>query len=237
MPISISVSDFKVTTAVCEVRHENAYLLYDRTGMLCEEIQKSYTDCTVASATPNHTVLQAQEGSFNLELGACRFSSSKPDGTLEKFASHSKRFFDNVLYNLDIRLLSRVGLRVMLRKDFDTMDQAKAAFSSLKLVQLQPKERFGAASEPHEALFRWEGNQIGTTWRLKAEAGKIDVVLPPELESDPEKAEIHKSIVGLVLDVDYYTAAPVERAQWDSTAWITQSFRTIKKGTDSIFGN
>jgi hypothetical protein len=235
MTAPLSFSDFKMTLAVCELRYDNAYLVYDRTGLICDELRKLFKGVNVSSASPNQTMLQSEEGSFGLELTQCRFTSQKPDGKLEIFAAHGKRFFDSVLYNLDIRLFTRIGLRIFLRKDFKELDDAKAAFASLNLVNLRPAERFGAASEPHEILLRWEGAQIGTMVRLKAETGKIDVILPPEIQ--PEKPEIHKSIIGLVLDVDYYTVAPVERSQWDASSWIPQSLRTIRKNTDSIFGN
>lgn len=231
----MTVADFKVASAVCELRYENAYLIYDRTGQVCHEARTLYTDCNVLSATPNQTFFQAKEGSFALELGQCRFSTTKPDSSLEKFAEHCKGFFDSVTRNLDVKVFTRIGLRTLLRKDFEALDQAKAALTSLKLVSLQPTERYGVASEPREIIFRWESDQLGVMLRLKAESGKIDVVLPPELEA--EKAEIHKSFNGLVLDVDYYTVAPVDRTQWDATAWIQRSIRTIKKETDAILGN
>jgi hypothetical protein len=231
----LSVSDFKMTLAVCEVRYENAYLIYDRTGFICDELRKLFTGLNVINASPNQTVLQAEEGSFVLELTQSRFTSQKPDSNLETFGAHAKRFFTSILYSLDVKVFTRVGLRVFFRKEFKDLAEAKAAFARLKLVDLKPMERFGAASEPHEILLRWEGDQIGTTLRLKAETGKIDVILPPEIQ--PERPEIHKSINGLILDVDYYTVAPVERSQWDASAWIPQSIRTIRKGSDSIFGN
>src|SRR5437016_82646 len=103
MPMHLSVADFKMTVAVCELRYENAYLIYDYTGRICHEVRPLYTDCNVLSATPNQTTLQAKEGSFALELAQCRFSAHNPDGTLETFAKHSKGFFDSVTRNLDIK--------------------------------------------------------------------------------------------------------------------------------------
>lgn len=231
----MTVADFKMTSAVCELRYENAYLIYDRTGQVCQEARSFYTDCTVVTAVPNQTIFQAKEGSFVLELAQCRFSTTKPDSTLEKFAEHCKGFFDSVTNNLEVKVFTRIGLRIFLRKDFKDLDEAKAALTSLKLVNRESAERFGAASEPHEVFFRWEGTQLGAMLHLKAESGKIDAVLPPELEA--EKSEIHKSFNGLVLDVDYYTVAPVERSQWDAPAWILRSLRTIKRDVDTIFGN
>lgn len=235
MTTSLTVSDFKTAMAVCEVRYENAYLIYDRTGLICDDLRRMFSNLSVVIASPNQTTLQADEGSCALELSQCRFGSQAPDNQLQSFASHSKRFFDSVLYNLDIRTLSRVGLRVFFRRDYKSIDELKAALASLKLITLAPAERFGAASEPYEILLRWQGAHIGTMFRVAMQSGTIDVHLPPELQ--PEKPDIHKSISALMLDIDYYTVTPVERSQWDPSTWITHSFKTMKKGADSIFGN
>ena len=235
MAMSLSLADFKMISAVCELRYESAYLIYDRTGLICHETRSIYPDCNVSSAAPNQTYLQFSEGSFALELTQCRFSTTKPDSSLEKFAGHCKSFFNSVVYNLDVKVFTRVGLRVLLRKEFRDLTEAKAALTSLRLVTLQPVERFGAASEPQEVYFRWQGPQLGAMVHFRAESGKIDVILPPELEA--EKSEIHKSFNGLVLDVDYYTVAPVERSQWDAPTWIPRSIRTVKKEIGNIIGS
>jgi len=233
MPITPSVEDFKIITAVCEVRYQDAYLLFDHTGRICEEMRNSFSSVRVNSASPNNTIFQAEEGGFGLELGQSRFSSSKNlDKRLEKFGEYSKRFFDCVTTYLAIKVFTRIGLRVNFRMEYPDLDKAMAALTSLKLTTLPATQRCGASSEPMEIMLRWQSDQIGALLHLKAEKGSIDVILPPELEL--EKPEIHKSITGLLIDVDYYTVAPVEKSQWDASAWITQSMKTIKKDVDLI---
>ena len=235
MPLRISVDDFKLISAVCELRYENAYLLFDRTGQICQEVKSHFTDCEVTSAAPNQTILKAKEGNLSVELKQCRVTSTSPDTSLETFAINCKNFFDSVSDNLMVKAFTRIGLRVVFRKDCSELEQAKTALNSLKLLNIPENERFGAASAPREMIFRWDGTQVGAMLRLVAETGKIDVIFPPELEM--EKSEIHKSITGLLLDVDYYTVAPVERSQWDAAAWIPRSLRTIRKQSDAVLGN
>ncbi len=234
MPLPLSLDDFKIASAVCELRYEEACLLFDRTGQLCNEAKARYTDCEVVSAVPNQTVLRADEGTFTVELKQCRVGTTSPDSGLERFGAHCKGFFDSVANSLEVKVYTRIGLRVLFRKEYKDFAEAKAALNSLKLLNLPQVERFGASSEPREMIFRWEGAQIGTMLRLSAELGKIDVVLPPEL--DMEQSEFHKSLIGLVVDVDYYTVAPVERSQWDAVASIPRALRTIKKESDEVIG-
>lgn len=112
--------------------------------------------------------------------------------------------------------------------------------NSLQLVNLPTAVRFGASEEAREIMIRWEGSQVGALLRLKAESGKMDVILPPELELELEleleqgSPTLHKAINGLVVDIDYYTVAPVERAQWDASAWIPQAIRSVKKEAEAV---
>ncbi len=61
MPIPMTVDDFKMVSATCEVRYEKAYLIYDRTGQVCHDACTLFTDCNVLSAAPNQTIFQAKE--------------------------------------------------------------------------------------------------------------------------------------------------------------------------------
>lgn len=232
MPTVLSIADFKMFRAVCELRFENPYLIYDRTGHIFHDMARSFTDLKVKDASPNQSLFQSDEGAFALELGQCRFTTDKPDKKLETFASHCKRYFEVVADCLEVKFFSRIGLRVFFRKDFETLDESKAALASLRLVNLGDLLRFGAAEHPEEVMFRWQSSQIGALLRFKADSWTIDLVLPPELEAP--NPTIHKVINGLLVDVDYYTVALVERAQWDASAWIPQAIATVKRDVDEI---
>jgi hypothetical protein len=235
MPMRLSIDDFKSTLAICEVRYEEAYLLYDRTGKIGDTLRKDFSDFKVVNAAPHQTTFKCKEGSFVLELKSCRFATKMAGGKLDSFGRNCKLFFDCVTANLETKVFTRIGLRVMFRKDFKAVEDAKKELNSLSLTTVDSIARFGVAEPPVEVLLRWEDAQIGTTLRLKAETSKFDVELPAEIE--PETPEIHKSFHGLNLDVDFYTVAPVEVSQWDASSWISHSIRTIRRDTDQIFGN
>jgi hypothetical protein len=232
MASSLSFADFQLSRAVCETRYENAYMIYDRTGELIQRCSTLFTDVKVIVAQPDKSAFQADEGSFALELGASRFISEKAASGLEAFSVSCKQYFDLVTDLLQVKVFTRIGLRVIVRKKTKDKDEAKELLKSLKLPTLRSQMRFGASEDPEEVIFRWEGSEIGALVRLRAETTTVDVVLPPELEISESK--IHQSVTGLTLDVDYYTVAPVERSQWDAGAWIPQALRYIKKETNDI---
>jgi hypothetical protein len=232
MPISLSIDDFRLSKAVCELRYENSYLVFDRTGQIYHNLRNSFTNLEVRDANPTRCTFSAEEGFLSSELGACRFTTSKADSKLEIFAKHCKLFFDSVSESLELNVYTRVGLRTFFRKEFEDFRKAKELLTSLNPTNFEVSSKFGAEPSPREVSFRWEGKEIGGILRLSAETGTIDIELSTELQ--PTETSIHKKFNGLVLDFDYYTLSPVERSQWDPIVWIPNSVRMIKKELDPL---
>jgi uncharacterized protein (TIGR04255 family) len=228
----LTIDDFKAFSTTCEVRYKNAYLIYDRTGQILEELRETFTDINVSTAGPQQTAFVAEEGSFTLEIGACRFTSGRIDKNAQTFAKHCKTFFDTVTDQLQIAVFTRIGLRYILRKEFKTEDESKAVLASMMLANLNPTKRFNSSDSPMEILFRWEDAQIGAFVRLKAETTHMKLAVPPELQDIVPKFD--QKVTGLTLDIDYYTVAPVEREQWNSQEWLPQKLRLIRKEVDGI---
>jgi len=232
MPSSLTFDDFKPFSVTCELRYKNAFLIYDRTGNVIEELRESFTDINVSTAGPQQTAFASEEGTFNIEIGTCRFTSDMADKSAETFAEHCKAFFDAVADQLRISVFTRIGIRYILRKEFKTEDESKAALASMMLVNLKPTKRFNSSDSPTEVLFRWEDSQTGAFVRLKADTVEIKLSVPPELQKDVPKVD--KKIYALTLDIDYYTVASVEREQWNCEEWLPQKFRVIRKEVDGI---
>lgn len=232
MPKRLSIDDFKGYTITCELRYKNAYLIFDRTGQVLEDLRDSFTDIKVSNSGPIQTTFTSEEGTLVIEIGACRFMSGQPDKNTESFVTHCKAFFDAVTERFNIGVFTRIGLRYILKKEFKTIEESNAALASLNLVSLQPTKRFKASESPTEVMFRWEDTQLGASVRLKAESADITINITPELRDEIPKFD--KRVIGITLDIDYYTVAPVEREQWDSQQWLPQKLRLIRKEVDGI---
>jgi len=124
---ALTIDDFKPYSVTCELRYKNAYLIYDRTGQVIEDLRESFTEINISNAGPQQTSFVAEEGTFNLEISACRFTSVRLDKNAEVFAKHCKAFFDAVTHQLQIGVFTRIGLRYILRKEFKTESESKAA--------------------------------------------------------------------------------------------------------------
>jgi len=228
----LTIDDFKPLSVTCELRYKNAFLIYDRTGQVLRDLSETFTDIAVSAAAPQQTAFQAEEGTFTLEIGVCRFTTSRFDRGAENFAKHCKAFFDSVASRLQIDVFTRIGLRFIARMDFKSLEESRAALASMSLANLRPTKRFNSSDSPTEILLRWEDDAIGALFRLRAESNDLKVSAPPELRD--HVPNIDKKIIGLTLDIDYYTVASVEREQWDSQEWVLQKLRIIRKEADGI---
>lgn len=230
---NLAIDDFKPFSVTCELRYKSAYLIYDRTGQVLEDLRNTFTDIAVSTAGPAQTAFMAEEGTFTLELGACRFTTTRFDNkNAETFTKHCTAFFDAVTNQLQINVFTRIGLRYIARKEFRTLDESKAALATMALVNLKPTKRFNSSDSPTEMFFRWEDAQIGAYVRLRAETTEIKFPSTPELQDYVPKVD--KKLHGVTLDIDYYTVAPVEREQWNSLEWLQQKLRIVRKEADGI---
>ena len=232
MSNALAFDDFKPFTTTCELRYKNAYLIYDRTGQIMQEMQGLFTNIAVAAATPQASQFTAEEGTFNLEIAATRYTTGRVGKHSEIFIHNCNSFFNSVIDRLEINIFTRIGLRCILKKEFQTEDEAKAALAAVPFPGSAPRKRFNIAEGPTEVLFRWEDKQIGAFVRLKAETTEVTINVQPEFRDVIPKFE--KKLIGLTLDVDYYTVAPVEREKWIGHEWIPAKLRVIKKEVDGI---
>jgi hypothetical protein len=230
MALPLTILDFKLRQATCELRYPDAFLIFDKTGDIYHELGKKFTNLKSDAATPAQTQMTADEGVISVEQQILRLTDNDPDLVLEKFAPNFKTLFDCVVDRLDLVAFTRIGLRQLFFKSYESAQQSEAALNALRLVQTGAEKRFGAGPNIAELFIRWEDKELGAVFRIKAEKGSLDAKFPFELGM-AEKS-IHKEFHRLVMDIDYYTIATVERDQWDPVTWITQSARIVRKEAD-----
>ena len=230
--LMLTIDDFKTSSITCEVRHREAYMIYDRTGRIVESLRDSFTDVSVTSASPPQTDFRSNEGNFTILLGASRLTCP-PNTKPESFAKYCADFFNTALDQLNVTVLTRIGLRHILRKESKTLDESKETLASMPLLNPKLTKRFNISRPPLEIMLKWEDGEIGAMVRLRAETAEFKVTTAPA-ELQEEVRTFEKKIHGLTLDVDYYTVAPVEREQWNPAEWVSEKLRIIRKEADGI---
>jgi hypothetical protein len=125
-----------------------------------------------------------------------------------------------------------VGLRQVLIRAYDSAKGPEDALNSLQVLKIGTEMRFGTGPNIAELSIRWEDKKLGAIFRIKAQSGNLSAKFPPELGM--REQAVSKEFHHLILDVDYYTVALVERGQWDPMIWIPQSGRIVRKEADRI---
>jgi len=230
----LSIDDFKLRRIVCEVRFPEAFLIFDRSGTVFQTLRREYPAVTQDQAAPTSIQMSSEDWVFTLELTQCRVTSKNLNSTrIEPFTAVCDYFFGLVIELLEIDSFSRVGLRSIYARPYESLAAAREELQSLDYVKALAKEpRFGEAEALKEIGFRWEGEQLGALVGIKAETAKIDATFPPEFEFS--QSELHKELNFLTLDVDYYTVAFVEPSQWDAATWIPQAYRIVRKESTKL---
>jgi hypothetical protein len=133
---------------------------------------------------------------------------------------------------LEVRVLTRIGLRQSYYKVFSEPDRGINAVKALALQQVSSDDYFGIPGESQELVMRWESNDVGAMLHVISTPATSVLTIPDVLKIEKESEENSKSAI--VFDVDYYTIAPTFRTQWSSQEWIAQTSHVIKKGIRSL---
>ena len=228
----LSHSDFSLAHSVCEARYDMAFLIFDRTGAICQESQQRYPDLKLIQASPSVTSFISEPHTFSVEQTMSRAICAESRHDPKLFGEATSSFFEIVMRHLEIRILKRIGLRQIYFKTFAGAREAGDLITKLKLEQGSADNNFGISSAAKEAVLRWESAENGVMLHLVSIPG--NAVLPVVDIRQIEKGfdDIYKS--ALIFDVDFYTLAPVLRSQWNAGEWIANSSHVIKKGIRSF---
>ena len=227
--------------AIIEWRHAPAYLQWDRAGILTRNLEREIPGLSVFGAQPNSIQLRVPPNTELVsELESHRIVATRPQRTLKDFQDKTDTFSRIVHQTLDITRFIRIGFRIIYSKITKDRDEAANLILNTKRIRL-PEHK---ASEPifgkivlPEVAIRTEGKTLGLSHRLKAETRRYELDIPIEfpdnIVSGP-KGGISKEADYAILDVDYYTTAPVISDQLIIKDWIESGFRTIKQEADKF---
>jgi hypothetical protein len=240
MSTRLSFDDFTLHQAAFEVRFDDAFLLWDRSGIVWKKVVALYTDLKPAHVEPSK-VLFERRGDRDLQLGLetrrLGVAGMHPDSKLAEFSRVASQFSEITAETLEIETFSRVGLRVGFTKEFEDRVAAAEALLTTGIVNLPSEHVFGLDSpvvEPEFSL-RKEDDKNGFSLRLKAEVTRVEFTPIFGLPSRVKPDTLVQNRV--YLDVDYYMLAPVEATKMYFEDWIAQTFHIIKRDSRKFLGD
>lgn len=215
--------------ATIEIRYDNAYLLWDRSGLVWSEITKERPSAKMVKAEPMVSAFTLDDRfELTVTLDKAHLVDHTANSSLKEFTELAGTFIDIVTKSLEINKFTRIGFRVIYNKYFENKFAAADALMSTKLLSGPEGKHFniqGKISMPTYSLV-WEGESTALRAVLTARNKKIDFDVTPGLE---ELSSVHIEKPEVVYDVDYYTLSHILKGQFNTRDWITQAYHLIKR--------
>lgn len=226
MPVDLAV--FKIQQATLELRYATAFLLWDRAGTIWRRIASYYPETAPKNVQPNVQTFSLDERTDGaIQVERCSVSTMHA-GNLDDFKKMSGIFCEEVLSKLEIKIIDRIGFRVIFERKFNSIEDSINYID--RIVKAKPsKDKYfniqGRLKEFDYAV-RWEDQSRGCLARIKTVQLKLDIETPKEFD---ELSGVHAQKTVVIVDADMYTLLPVPVGRFNAPAIIEDWFRLMKR--------
>jgi hypothetical protein len=226
----LDVDDLELESVAFELRFNNAYRLWDTSGLIWSEIASKHPELSVTNVQPNQQLFDTPNLQMSLELGLFRVISRGSDA-LDRVATISTDLYLALERHLGLTSFSRAGFRVVRSRSFETATEAISycegdrSDSQRPIKGLGPRVGFSSGN-------RYEGESSGLFATLKVEERNITINIP--WEAIPYLAPVKKKLTFVVADVDYYTIGTIDRETLDVATWQNQANKAIRRYWEAL---
>lgn len=232
----MDISYFDLHSVNFEIRYDRAFLLWDRAGTIWQNIGNAYPNLKPREVTPAK-VTATIEQRFQLTIEIDKFIANVflPPNNIEDYTKICDHVMSMLTEVLHLKLFTRIGLRVIYRRNFESREEASAALISTKIMKVPEGTHFGIEGQPMLPRYymRWEGDKRGVQVNFQAQERKI---LVEPVIGEPTVEGIEKQLYELVYDIDYFTIGTVEVGQFRASDWITNTMRIIRRDSKVLLG-
>jgi hypothetical protein len=229
-------SSFRRTQAICEIRYEGAYLLWDKAGVLWTAIGRNFKTFKRSNISPNEQGFFGDDRfTMAVSLERASITDNQPHGTIDKTIETFADFVGKTLEILELDVLTRVGNRYLYSIECKSMEDAR-------------QKARGAIPHavPKKSLFSIEPNFLTPTFKIDGDDGELAFVaqLYPreqklELSPPPEATAIgvektDKTVYQVMLDIDFSTKKPIPKERFDAKTWLQGWNKTITREADAF---
>lgn len=234
MPFDLS--QFKVQKAVLEIRYAPAFLIWDRTGHIWNQVQSAFPDLKSQKVQPNLQSLMLNKTiNATLAIENSHLAGRNLPNDLKPFSDACQIFFPIIVTELKLANLTRIGFRIFYEKVFSSKDadadkDAAADFALGNLPSFKRSGKFfntdGRLRDVDFAL-RWEGENTGAFARVQTVQQKLETEIPAEFDNIAEPVKVQKTL--LLIDVDYYAHSNTPVSKFNAPALIESWAHAIRR--------
>ncbi|MCA3559778.1 MAG: hypothetical protein IOC82_01950 [Aestuariivirga sp.] len=230
----LDIAKFTLKRFAFELRYPENYLMWDRAGHLWSEVASDLGEIKIVTGQPTTTSFVCSPDT-ELTVELTRTSFIYHGDQIDAAKDRANRFIRHVMANLEIRHLTRIGLRQFFEQTFDSQKKADEEFSQYNVTSLRPGRFFGIESNSianAEVAGRISDGKNGVLARLKTETLKSQMDVPMALKDYFQEQAVEKHVV--ILDVDYYLEALTPSNVFDARVWLDQACRVVRRDVSSF---
>ena len=234
--MSLFLSSFKKTQITFEIRYDEAFLLWDRTGSLFHSLSSHFKDIRSHTASPNQTIFYGDRR-FVLSVGLERASITDhlPDQKNDKTFEIFEAFVSNVTLQLELQSLKRIGTRFLYTIDCKDLSVAHEKMKNFLLLSYPSGPLFNVSAHTIKPTYKIEvdNDDLGYIAQLYVSERKFDFNPSPEIASFDIEVP-NKKLVQLVLDLDFITKKPMLIESFDALTWLKGWQKAIGRDADKF---
>jgi hypothetical protein len=227
--LKMQISELQLVNLSFELRYDQAFHLYDRSGVIWSTFQKRWPKLTQVVVSPNNTKFVINDTiELTMQIDKCSVGCSANEIDLDVFCEASDLITGLTKSALEVNKFSRIGLRQIFLKSYKSEDEALQEFSGLNRVTIPKGKHFeveGVVKSP-EVSVRVEGDALGWYGRILVQNKRIKFQGPAG-EPDIPQVDINK--FEFAFDLDYYTTATTSAGQLKAADWIKQGIRVVRR--------
>lgn len=226
----LQLSDFEFSQATFELRFERAFALWDHAGGLANTLVTQFPAAKLQEGNPGRISFTLSPNvEFSFELDKAHVILHSPKRTAEDFTPLASSLSRLLTTNLGIKVFSRVGTRAIYRKDYGNVRDATERVVSLGHLKIPDGKFFGLEESPETVSYamRWSGKATGIRVSLLTQTQKIEFAPAPVYSK--EVTAIDKERHDMILDIDYFSTAPVTVEQLHVDEWVKNLMHMINR--------
>lgn len=197
---------------IFEVRFEHAFLYWDNSGKIFNEILKGWPTATVETVSTQEAKIIIKNKDEDLTLTfsphQINFTQSFPGGikAMGEFADYALPIISK---QLDVHLFTRIGNRFIYVNKVDDVQASIALLKKTGFFSI-PEDKFKnigtSLKNPVVKFTAVRDDDIGYTFNMAHVSRKLEIKVPKPIKYDASAFITD----GLLVDIDFHTLKPVE---------------------------
>jgi hypothetical protein len=232
----LPLSSFQRAQFTLELRFDEAFILWDRTGVLWQAIQRQFRTLKHTQVSPNQTSFTGDDR-FGLIVGLDKaiITDHRPSGGASGTVDVMSRFVEAVIEHLHIAVFNRVGSRLIHRLRCKDAEEVRARLAQALPMKFGSREFFSVKPDRISQHFKLDvsDGELSYTFQLYASERKFDFEPPPEM-AGVGLEPLHDTINELMLDIDLFTAKPLPTESFDAKVWLSGCSKMVSADTDRL---